>query len=184
MIDLRTKGLPNHIDVAGKSYLLDTDFRTWISIGKMLEENEPNWVEIITVIKDITVIEFFENQQEIQMKLIEFYTNPNSTPKGSNSDNITILDYIEDGEYIIGSFMSAYNIDLTSCDMHWHLFKALFISLPEDTKIKQIMQFRSYKKSNKSYDKQCEEMRHTWALSQHSTTSQDIDEINELFYNS
>ena len=38
MIDLRKKGLPNAIMVNGNSFLINTDFRKWIKVGKMLEE--------------------------------------------------------------------------------------------------------------------------------------------------
>ena len=79
--------------------------------------------------------------------------------------------------------MQAYNIDLTSVDLHWHMFKALFLSLPEDTKIKQIMQMRGYKKDNKSYDRQSEELKRVWSLNKTSTQDIDISDINELFYN-
>lgn len=38
MIDLRIKGLPNSIEVGGKSYLLNTDFREWLKFGEMLKD--------------------------------------------------------------------------------------------------------------------------------------------------
>ena len=79
--------------------------------------------------------------------------------------------------------MQAYGIDLTSVDLHWHMFKALFLSLPEDTKIKQIMQMRGYKKDNKSYERQSEELKRAWSLNKTSTQDIDISDINELFYN-
>ena len=52
-----------------------------------------------------------------------------------SNDTTPIIDYVEDGEYIVGSFMQAYGIDLTICDMHWHMFKALLLSLPENSKM-------------------------------------------------
>ena len=63
------------------------------------------------------------------------------------------------------------------------MFKALFISLPEDTKIKQIMQMRGYKKDNKSYERQSEELKRAWSLNKTSTQDIDMSDINELFYN-
>lgn len=186
MIDLRKKGLPNAIMVDGNSFLIDTDFRKWIKVSKMLEE-KCTIIELAEeVIQSISLAELLENREEILSKLLDFYTNPNATPRGNSSDTTPIIDYIEDGEYIVGSFMQAYGIDLTNCDMHWHMFKALLLSLPENSKIKQIMQMRSYKKSNISYEKQQENLKKAWEL--HKKEKNDISdimsEINNEFYNS
>ena len=183
MIDLRKKGLPNAIMVNGNSFLIDTDFRKWIKVSKMLEEKCTIIDLAEEVIQSISLTELLENREEILSKLLEFYTNPNATPRVDSNDTTPIIDYLEDGEYIVGSFMQAYGIDLTICDMHWHMFKALFLSLPEDTKIKQIMQMRGYKKDNKSYERQSEELKRAWSLNKTITQDIDISDINELFYN-
>ena len=186
MIDLRKKGLPNAIMVNGNSFLIDTDFRKWIKVGKMLEE-KCTIIELADeVIQSISLTELLENSEEILRNLLEFYTNPNATPRGDSNDTTPIIDYVEDGEYIVGSFMQSYGIDLTICDMHWHMFKALLLSLPENSKMKQIMQMRSYKKSNISYEKQQENLKKAWEL--HKKENNDISdimsEINNEFYNS
>ena len=162
MIDLRTKGLPNSINVGGKSYLLYTDFREWLKFGEMLKDDsifkDFNYIDLFFVIKDdVLAIEAIAYQKEFLEALINFYNNKNSTPiESTDTSNDIVWDYIQDGEYIVSSFMSQYNIDLTSCDMHWHMFKALFIGLNDSTIMSQIMGFRSYKKDNKSYEKQCQ----------------------------
>ena len=138
------------------------------------------------VIQSISLAELLENSEEILSKLLEFYTNPNATPRGDSNDTTPIIDYVEDGEYIVGSFMQAYGIDLTICDMHWHMFKALLLSLPENSKMKQIMQMRSYKKSNISYEKQQENLKNAWELhkKENNEISDIMSEINKEFYNS
>ena len=186
MIDLRKKGLPNAIMVNGNSFLIDTDFRKWIKVSKMLEE-KCTIIELAEeVIQSISLAELLENSEEILSKLLEFYTNPNATPMGDSNDTTPIIDYVEDGEYIVGSFMQAYGIDLTVCDMHWHMFKALLLSLPENSKMKQIMQMRSYKKSNVSYEKQQENLKKAWELhkKENNEISDIMSEINNEFYNS
>lgn len=179
MIDLRNKALPNTIVVNGKAFLIKTDFRLWIKFGEMMMERHPLSDYIFLLEDDIPFAENFFPQ------LVEFYTNPNITPKG-NGTSEKIVDYIEDGEYIVASFMQDYGIDLTACDMHWHLFKALFNGLRDDTKIKQIMSMRAYTKSSKSYEAQCRENKQAWRLPQHrnKVSKETMDEINNLFYNS
>lgn len=40
--------------------------------------------------------------------------------------------------------MQAYGVDLTACDMHWHLFRALLRGLPDSTKLAQAMGWRTW----------------------------------------
>ena len=185
MIDLTIKGLPDHVIVAGKSFLLNTDFREWLKFSKEITKKDTDITNLICVVQNVTLLDFFQNQDEFINKLIEFYTNENSTPNMESNDRTKVIDYIQDGEYIVGSFMSAYGIDLTTCDMHWHMFLALFRCLPEDTKIKQIISMRSYRKDNTSYDTQCRKLKTAWALPQEidAVDSEILDGINEEFYN-
>jgi hypothetical protein len=127
--------------------------------------------------------------KEIFNKLIHFYTNKNETPNSSSdsSSSERLYDYILDGEYIVGSFMQAYGIDLTSVEyMHWHLFKALFVSLPDNTKMSQIMSFRAYKKTDDDYHTSAKKSKQAWSLPSITTYEKEelLKEIDELFYNS
>ena len=80
--------------------------------------------------KDLLFV--FEDElpcEDFYCELMKFYANPNSTPSSSvSSSDDDIVDMIEDGEYIYASFIKDYGIDLLTVDMHWHVFKALFIS--------------------------------------------------------
>ena len=85
--------------------------------------------------------------------------------------------------------INAYHIDLTSVEMHWHLFKALFVSLPDECMIKKIMSYRSYKQSNEKYETQMNDLKNSWKLptkeqqEQAKNQKEIMDEINNEFYN-
>ena len=49
------------------------------------------------------------------------------------------FDYASDAPYIVAAFQQTYGIDLTNSTMHWWRFRALFLSLPEDTLMHKIM---------------------------------------------
>lgn len=57
-----------------------------------------------------------------------------------------------DAEYIYSSFMQAYGIDLLEEQgkLHWFKFQALLAGLPEDTKFRQVVSIRLWKKPSKS----------------------------------
>jgi hypothetical protein len=180
MIDLRHTSLPDTIKVDGEDFLIETDFREWLKFSELIKENRSLSDYIFLLKEHIPTSNFFD-------ALVEFYSNPNSTPRSVGSGSTEeLVDYIQDGEYIVASFMQDYGIDLTSCKMHWHLFKALFVGLSDKTKIKQIMSMRAYRKSNKSYEAQCIENKKIWKLNQSQVKADKelMADINALFYGS
>lgn len=179
MIDLRVKGLPSQIEVGGLFYAIKTDFREWLKFGEIIKQPFEVYDLAFLFEENVPLVVDFTKE------LLEFYENKNATPNYNDKSSERTLDYILDGEYIVGSFMSAYGIDLTSVDMHWHLFKALFVSLPDTSKITQIMGMRSYKKSEESYDKVALKNKKAWRLPSimDSELEQINQEINDEFYN-
>jgi hypothetical protein len=179
MIDLRVKGLPSQIEVGGLFYAIKTDFREWLKFGEIIKQPFEVYDLAFLFEENVPLVVDFTKE------LLEFYENKNATPNYNDKSSERTLDYILDGEYIVGSFMSAYGIDLTSVDMHWHLFKALFVSLPDTSKITQIMGMRSYKKSEESYDKVALKNKKAWKLPSimDSELEQINQEINDEFYN-
>ena len=189
MIDLRNKKLPDTILVDGSFFKIKTDFRYWIEFSERLKYEQATVLDLAFVIEDVTVIELMLKQTEFTEALLNFYSNPNPTPHGNENDSEITVDYVMDGEYIVGSFYNAYHIDLTSVEMHWHLFKALFISLPDECMIKKIMSYRSYKQSNEKYETQMNNLKNSWKLptkeqqEQAKNQKEIMDEINNEFYN-
>ena len=180
MIDLRKKNLPNTICVNGGFFSIKTDFREWLKFGELIKNKD---------LKAKQVLYLFKNKIPSEnpfQALLDFYVNPNITPKKQESDDgKVIIDYIEDGEYIVGSFMAVYGINLITIDyLHWHEFQALFRSLPEDSKIMQIISRRAYKKTNKSMDSQLQKAKEIWSLPTNKTvTDEELQkELMEEFY--
>lgn len=188
MIDLTVKGLPNAIEVDGKSFLIKTDFRQWIKFINNASEGitiEMLKDIIADDIDELTILLFFK---EISEQIIEFAKNPSVTPKSSAGDGTRLFDYVLDGDYIYSSFLQAYGIDLVDVEeLHWHKFKALFVGLPQDTKLKEIMGLRGYKKSNVKYETQQQQLKEMWTLPLSKKEQEEddmlIEEINKEFYN-
>lgn len=152
--------MPNCIECNGRLFSIKTDFREWLEFGELIKRKDLEAKQILYLFKNE-----IPSENPFQA-LLDFYVNPNITPrKQENDDGRIILDYIEDGEYIVGSFMAVYGINLITIDyLHWHEFQALFRSLPDDSKIVQIMSRRAYKKTNKSMDSQLQEAKEIWSF--------------------
>lgn len=197
MIDLRKRGLPDAIEVDGESFFIKTNFRDWLKFGEIIDSVQfKTWMESDFVedtglsFKDFFFL--FDGNipgSNFIPQLIMFYMNPNETPKdsGSRKNYVQSFDYICDGEYIVGSFMQAYHIDLTEIEyMHWHMFKALFTCLPENTMIKNIMSMRTWdeRDEKRKHEEQRRKLREAWELPKNSVVDVEIlEEINQEFYN-
>lgn len=170
MIDLTIKGLPDAIELNGKSFSIKTDFREWIKFDQLVRENRP-------------VIDFMylfseprPSEAEVLLMsedLLSFFQNPNSTPNNQKGSGERISDYLQDGEFIYAAFMETYNIDLIETEMHWHKFKALFMGLSSECLYSKIVSWRGYEKDTKDFHQQMTELKNNWALP--------IEEDNSLF---
>ena len=155
MIDLRETMLPNALEVDGEAYMIDTDFRTWIRFQADYE-------------KGLVPFYIFAERPpkgSFEAQAVQFMANPNSTPRGGESGP-KVVDFVEDGEYIVASFQHAYGIDLTDPDlkMHWHRFKALFDGLPDDTKMGKIEGYRAWRDSADDHKTVMRKLREAWRL--------------------
>lgn len=159
MIDLRRKELPSRLEWDGGSCAIETDFRVWIEFGEWLKQKKLY----------LGIFKGFRAPQgdDWQRAAIEFYRAPNIVPRATRAPSGTLaFDFVIDGEFIVASFQQAYGIDLTTCDMHWHRFKALFDGLPDDTKMAKIMGYRMYSKSEakRKHEDMMLEQKMAWAL--------------------
>lgn len=159
MIDLRFKELPTGIEVGGQFYRLRTDFRVWIQFMKMVEEDG---------IASVIVFEDRPPEGDWSEQIMEFAESRNETPKAGAAKGDRTMDLVLDGDYIVGAFQQAYGIDLTdpNLEMHWHRFLALLRSLPESTKLAEIMGYRAYSRSEskKKVSTAMEEAKRRWKL--------------------
>ena len=161
----------------GEAFSIKTDFRYWLIFARMVRDNQLD--DISFLFKDKIPMEDCSEQ------ILEFYVNENSTPKGAGATE-RLIDYDEDGEYIYASFLAEYGIDLLDIDyLHWWKFKALLLGLKDDSKMKQIMAMRAYKKDNRSIDKQYEDSKRAWALPVITDEEEEAleRELDALFYN-
>lgn len=179
MIDLRTKGLPDTINVQGSPFLIHTDFRLWLKIAQAVKDNslDENMLEDV-FISEIPLVDYSQ-------ELIDFLMCPNEVPKQFDNESNQLIDYIIDGEIIVSSFMQVYKIDLTEVDMHWHLFKALLANLPDGCKLTEVIGHRTWKKSNKKEETVRRELKQMWELPVAQLEDEEdlIEEVNNEFYN-
>lgn len=159
MIDLSRDTLPTALLVNGEVFPVDTSFRTWIKFEQLLTRENVIWPGVF--------LDAVPDSSEWVSAAVEFLASKNVTPRDSAKTERAI-DLVLDGDYIVAAFQQAYGIDLTSCDMHWHRFKALLNGLPADTMMSKIVGYRTYEKPRKATEDQRDiemrRLRDKWAL--------------------
>lgn len=174
MIDLTEKRLPNVIEINGSLYSIETDFRLWmrfeIEVGK-LKPGET---------MDVSYLFVEEMPACVSLNDLMGFARPKRVLPRSNGRNsdVIALDYELDSDLIVAAFLGQYGIDLTEVDnLHWHKFLALLHGLNEQTKLREVMSYRVYEKSNGKTDVY-EELRRAWEIER--TTPEEEAEIQEF----
>lgn len=176
MIDLREPKLPDCLEVDGRLIEIETDFRTWIEFGRRLAEERVAWFGVLAG--------DYPSGDSWVGAAVDFYRNPNETPRETGGASERAVDFISDGELITAAFQQSYGIDLTdpACEMHWHRFLALFRGLPEDTMLSRVMGYRSWTNSKKKHETVMGELKRAWALPRVGEATEDEKRrVLELF---
>lgn len=122
---------PEYVEVKGKQYKINTDFRVAIECNRIAEDAtignlERSLAIIYTLFGDegINTPEHYEKLLEMAKKYLlcgkEYDEELNEKPD---------MDFVEDYSYITTSFLSDYHIDLDNCEMHWWKFMDLMNGL-------------------------------------------------------
>lgn len=139
---------PDDLVIDGIPYKIDTDFRVWIDFYSIFTTINDNQARANAVIS-------FLEQQSLPLTLssmdavLQFFSGNDrqntKQKKGKRHKAVDqpCIDFQKDSEYIISAFWQVYGVDLTSENLHWHKFLALFRGLPENCQMCRIMQYRA-----------------------------------------
>lgn len=129
--------------------------------------------------------------EEAVAQLIWFYrcgddqTSPAGDDTGSG-DAEPPFSYEYDADFIYSAFLQAYGLDLARTSLHWWQFRALFRSLPGDTKLVEIIGYRTMKlpaKMDKEKRQHYERLKRIFALPQRADRQQLESDLNNLLMN-
>lgn len=121
---------PEYVEVEGKRYKINTDFRYAIECNRIATDNNIGDFERVLAILYTLFGEEGMNVPEHYEKLLELAQKYLTCGKELEIDNEEPdMDYIQDMDYIEASFMSDYHIDLANEEMHWWKFNNLMNGL-------------------------------------------------------
>lgn len=133
---------PDVLEIDGKEYPIDTDFRLWVRFQGVLLADESDDTKVENVFQMMDEIGLPKSKEAFEA-MTSFYVGATSENSTESGKNVRSFDFEQDSEYIFSAFLECYGIDLSVEKIHWWKFKALFKSLPEDCQICKIMGYRS-----------------------------------------
>ncbi|MEG2020649.1 MAG: bacteriophage Gp15 family protein [Oscillospiraceae bacterium] len=143
-MSLLIDGAPTTVDIDGKPYCINTDFRVAILFEQLMQE--PNLSDGQKISQALTLY-FPEIPHNISIaidKLVWFYRCGKETHAQHGTTNAAPVYSLEqDGEYIYAAFLKDYGIDLEAQTLHWWKFEALISSLNSDNLFCKIIEWRS-----------------------------------------
>lgn len=169
-MNILTDAVPKSVEIAGKSYEINTDFRTSIRFEEMIRdknvtpeqdafieellsipgyEGDYNEARLLSKYNDGLALYYPKIPDDIKeaiSKMLWFYQcgkdlKQKKAGKGRKVGQIYSFTY--DADYIYAAFLEQYGIDLNVEKLHWWKFSALFMSLKKDCLISRIVYYRS-----------------------------------------
>lgn len=174
MIDLTSRALPNTVNVNGRPFSINTDFRLWMRF------------EIEVARGDFPINTSYLFRSEVPKfcridELMVFSRPKQELPRSLGDDSTIVIDYEYDADYIYAAILGQYGIDLFEVEeLHWHKFLALIRGLNESTRMREIMGYRCYKKNTDKNTDQLERLRYAWEVDR-SISNKEIKEFSDLF---
>lgn len=121
---------PEYVEINGEKYKINTDFRVAIECNEIaLNPEIENYERALAIIYKLfgeKGLNDFNNHQQL-LDLAKKYLACGKEIKEEKEK--PDMDYVEDMDYIEASFMSDYQIDLSSTKMHWWKFNKLINGL-------------------------------------------------------
>ncbi|MCC0740572.1 bacteriophage Gp15 family protein [Clostridioides sp. ZZV14-5902] len=188
--------LPQHVKINGKTYKINSDFRTSMVFEMMINDSELSNEEKTNVALDLYYTKIPCERDLAVEAIIWFYScakkeqeasGGNSRTRNSSRKNNRIYDYELDAEYIYSAFLDQYGIDLQDIKyLHWWKFRALFKSLKEDNQIVKIMGYRSVditKDMSKEQKDFYKKMKKLYEIPKSKTEKEKINDIEKALLN-
>lgn len=177
--------LPKKVDIDGRSFDINYDFRTSILFEIMIQDDE-----VDDTTKYINALNLYypiipQNKEKAIEKILWFYKGGRKSDVYKKGDRCAftsdlIYSYDYDDEYIYASFLDQYGVDLQESDMHWWKFRAMFKSLKKDNEFVKIMGYRAMNISNKMTKEEQQFYRNMKRLHEIPKSKKEIKEISNI----
>lgn len=187
---------PDEIEVSGKVYKINTDYKYALACFEALEDKDINDIAramaLVCILlgkengDEVDIPDFTQNELNEVIPVLIKYLSHNENDEDTRTGGKKDFDFIQDRKYINASFMSDYRIDLETTDMHWWKFCELIEGLTDKSILNRVRDLRntdlSEYKDTKTRNKLQRAMKSVELKKKHSKEEQNaIDKFESLF---
>ncbi len=142
--NILTDALPDFVTLYGKKYPIHTDFKNWLRIACILEEEDLNQPKVLAEVLKLCYKDTLPpNHISAMLGVMSFLNRDTDFSVSQDGKKERICSFSKDASIIYSAFYSKYGIDLTNESMHWYKFCALFEALADDNPFKTVLKIRS-----------------------------------------
>ena len=146
--------LPEAVEVDGRLFSVNTDFRLGVKLACMSETGQPDTEDLLAfVYKDFYLDLAPQDPSKALEACLDFYSRkgleqnnwqPKSLRAGAKSADTFSYDY--DTDNLVADFQREYGLDITSGgdSIHWWRFVSLISGLSDSSIVKTIGGYRAY----------------------------------------
>jgi hypothetical protein len=148
-VNLLVDELPDAVEIDGKEYLLNTDFRNCLNVILAYEdENLTDYEKQVIMLRNLYPV--IPDNTEIAIEKALVFMDGGEQAKSEGIAKPRIYSFSKDSSLIYSAFKQTHGIDLSVDHLHWWKFLALFVDLGADTAFSNIVNLRSRVKSGKA----------------------------------
>lgn len=132
--------LPKTVDIGGRKYHINTDFRAGIKFEELELNTESDIYNLLTLYFG----DAFPADIRGALEAVRWFYACGEIPdkKDEPKDKTPKYSFKVDNGVILADFWQFYNIDLTQEGLHWWVFRALLFGLPQESEFKQRIYYR------------------------------------------
>lgn len=176
--------LPVSLTIDNHIFAIKTNFRDWIRFETVMLNVESTNQERALLLSEILIDVPSDINKAIEQLIWFYQCGKNEEGKKGKSSAKKVYDYEVDQFLIHTAFIQYYKIDLNEIEyLHWWNFRQMFLELPDDSKVKKAMMYRTVNINQKMSKEQRQfyaEMKRLYALPDHRTEKQKANSIGSI----
>ena len=197
-MSILTDTLPDAVEIEGREYAINTDFRDCLKVVMAFEDEELTGFEKQMILLQVMYPvrpDDTEKAMEMAIKFLDGGLDDKTEEEGLEQERLRqegyrqeeqrLFSWVKDANFIFAAFKQTHGIDLDKeKDMHWWKFIALFMDLGSETFFCNLTALRkrifSGKASEEDY-RAARELGHIFELGPHDTRTPEQIEMDEIF---
>ena len=182
-MNILTDVLPESIDISGKIYQINADFRTCLKVCMAQEDETLTNFEKSQIVLSL-LYPVCPADVQTALEKASWFLNSGETAKESTGYVPRLYSFSKDANLIFAAFRQTHGIDLQKADLHWWEFLALFMDLGADTTFCNIVSLRKRVKTGKATKEETQaarEMGETFDIPEPDTRTLDEKEQEAEF---